>query len=68
MIEILVGLIVIFLLICFSWTGVYLLELEIDLIEPPRIIKLIGIIEIIATCIATILSIAYVIGGLSLEG
>lgn len=67
MIEILVGLIIIFLLMCLFWTGIYLLEIDIDVDDPPRIIKIIGIIELIATSIATILTIAYVVGNLFLN-
>lgn len=65
MIEILVGLIIMFLLMCLFWAGIYLLD--IDIIEPPQIIEIIGIIELIATEIAIILAIAYVVGNLFLN-
>lgn len=67
MIEILVGLIIIFLLMCLFWTGSYLIELDIDIGEPPKIIKIIGKIELIATAIAIILTIAYGVGNLFLN-
>lgn len=62
MIEILVGLIIMFLLMCLFWVLVYLFELDIDVIEPPRIIEIIGKIELIAVAIAIILVIAYYMG------
>lgn len=66
MLEILVGLCIMFLISCFTWTGVYLLD-EFDVDEPPKIIKIFGIVECILFAIIMILGLAYSMGNLFLN-
>lgn len=66
MIEILVGLIIMFFSTCFAWTGFYLFD-EFDFEEPPKIIKIIGIVEIILIAIIMILGVAHSIGNFFLN-
>lgn len=61
MINILVGLPILFLLVCLFWNVLYLLDDGI-FSEPPAIIKIIGAIAFIIIVIVVLLSISWAIG------
>lgn len=61
MINILVGLPILFLLVCLFWNVLYLLDGGI-FSEPPAIIKIIGAIAFIIIVIVVLLSISWAIG------
>lgn len=66
MLEVLIGLCIMFLLVCFTWTEFYLSD-EFSFEEPPKIIKIIGIVESILIAIVMVLGIAYSIGSFFLN-
>lgn len=65
MLEVLIGLCIMFLL-CLGWIGFYLLD-EFGFEKPPKIIKIIGIVEIILIVIVVVSSVAYSIGSFFLN-
>lgn len=66
MINILVGLPILFLLVCLSWDVLYFLD-DTSFSEPPAIIKIIGAIEFIVIVIVILLLISWAIGQTILE-
>lgn len=66
MINILVGLPILFLLVCLFWDVLYFLD-DTSFNEPPAIIKIIGAIEFIVIVIVILLSISWAIGKTILE-
>lgn len=65
MLELVVGLIIILFLSFLLWTELYLFEVAV--IKPPRIIEIIGRIELIVVGIVVILVHSYCIGYLFFE-
>lgn len=68
MIEILLGLCVLFLFVCFIWTTFFIYKFDISISEPPKIILIIGKTLLVIFAITIVLSLAYVIGGICLSG
>ena len=66
MINILVGLPILFLLVCLFWDVLYFSD-DTSFNEPPAIIKIIGAIEFIVIVIVILLSISWAIGKTILE-
>ena len=64
MIAILLGIVVIFLFMCFSWA---LLYKDYGFSKPPLIIKIIGWAQVVIIVVTVSLSVAYCIGSLILE-
>lgn len=64
MITILLGIVVIFLFMCFLWVLMYK---SYGLSEPPLIIKIIGWSQVIIFIVAVLLSVAYCTGSFMLE-
>lgn len=66
MINILVGLPILFLLVCLFWDVLYFLD-DTSFSEPPAIIKIIGAIEFTVIVIVILLLISWSIGQAILE-
>ncbi len=64
MITILLGIVAIFLFMCFFWVLMYK---SYGLSEPPLIIKIIGWPQVIIFIVAVLLSVAYCTGSFMLE-
>jgi hypothetical protein len=64
MIIILLGIVTIFLFMCFSWV---LLYKDYGLSEPPLIIKIIGWTQVVIFVVAVLLSVSYCIGSFMSE-
>lgn len=64
MITILLGIVTIFLFMCFFWVLLYKV---FGLSKPPLIIKIIGWTQVVIFAVAGLLSVAYCIGNLMLE-
>lgn len=66
MLEILIGMIVLFLILCFVWEMLHFLGGKV--FDSPKVIKIIGKVEIIIFAITFVLAFSYGIGKVMLGG